>query len=111
MLPLALAFLLWGIPLRAQSIEDAIRAMDGRRFEEAVKLLEAVVRQSPKDARAWKLLGVAATSRGDLEGASIALRKACELTPDDEEACYFLARNLHLLGRFDAAREPFEQAL
>src|SRR5262245_41348258 len=106
-----LAALLLVVPAGAQSIDEAIRAMDARRLDEAAAILANVVRQSPKDARAWKLLGIAATSRGDLDGAGEALQKACELAPRDEEACYFRARNLHVVGRFAEAREAFEKAL
>jgi protein O-GlcNAc transferase len=74
-------------------------------------LLERAVSLSPASARAWKLLGLVATSVGDLDGAVPALDRACELSQKDEEACYYFARNLHALGRYESAREPFERAL
>ena len=74
-------------------------------------LLERAVRLSPTSARAWKTLGLVTMSNGDLNGALPALGKACELAENDEEACYFLARNLHALGRYEAARDAFEKAL
>jgi tetratricopeptide (TPR) repeat protein len=74
-------------------------------------LLERAVSLSPGSARAWKLLGLVTTSDGDLDRAVPALGKACELAPNDEEACYYFARDLHALGRYESAREPFERAL
>jgi len=74
-------------------------------------LLERAVSLSPASARAWKTLGLVRISNGDLDGALPALGKACELAESDEEACYFLARNLHALGRYESAREAFEKAL
>jgi tetratricopeptide (TPR) repeat protein len=74
-------------------------------------LLERAVTLSPANARAWKTLGLVTMSSGDLEGALPALGKACELDENDEEACYFLARNLHTLGRYESARAAFEKAL
>ena len=57
------------------------------------------------------MLGLATTSTGDLETATGALRKACDLEPRDEEACYYLARDLFALGHYEAARAPFDKAL
>lgn len=74
-------------------------------------LLERAVSLSPASAQAWKLLGLVATSDGDLDRAVPALGKACELDGNDEEACYYFARDLHALGRYESAREPFERAL
>ena len=73
--------------------------------------LERAVGLSPSSARAWKALGVVTMSNGNLEGALPALGRACELAENDEEACYFLARNLQALGRYESARAPFEKAL
>jgi Flp pilus assembly protein TadD len=74
-------------------------------------LLERAVSLSPASARAWEMLGLVTMSNGDLNGALPALGKACELAEGDDEACYFLARNLHALGRYEAARDAFEKAL
>jgi tetratricopeptide (TPR) repeat protein len=57
------------------------------------------------------LLGLATTTAGDLEGALPALRRACDLAPADEEACYYLARDLFALGHYQEARAPFDKAL
>jgi tetratricopeptide (TPR) repeat protein len=77
----------------------------------ALPPLERAVSLAPGNAKAWKTLGVAATSGGDPERAGQALGKACELAPKDEEACYYFARSLYSLGRYESAREPFEKAL
>jgi Flp pilus assembly protein TadD len=74
-------------------------------------LLERAVSLSPTSARAWKTLGLVTMSGGDLNGALPALGKACELAENDEEACYFLARDLHALGHYETARDAFEKAL
>jgi tetratricopeptide (TPR) repeat protein len=39
------------------------------------------------------------------------LSKACDLDPEDEEACYYLGRTLNALGRWAEARAPFEKAV
>jgi len=81
------------------------------RADAALPLLKRAVSLSPASARVWKTLGLVTTSRGDLDGAAPALGKACELAPNDDEACYYFARNLHALGRYESAREQFEKAL
>jgi protein O-GlcNAc transferase len=73
--------------------------------------LESEVRQSPSDAAAWKRLGLATAASRKLGAAAPAFQKACELNPADEDACYYLARTLNALGRWDEARAPFEKAL
>src|SRR2546427_3242457 len=74
-------------------------------------LLERAVSLSPASARAWKTLGLVTTSSGDLDGALPSLGKACELAPRDDEACYYFARDLFALGRYEAAGDPFEKVL
>ncbi len=73
--------------------------------------LEEAVRQSPSSAVAWKALGLRMAAGGSLDAALAPLAKACELAPQDEDACYFLGRTLYTLGRYEEAREPFEKAL
>src|SRR6476619_7001639 len=67
--------------------------------------------QNPEEAARQKRSGIAALSAGNVEQAEAALRKACDLSPADEEACYYFARTLHVRGNYEAAREPFDKAL
>ena len=60
--------------------------------------------QTPSKAAEWKRLGLALASEKKLVAAVGPLAKACELDPKDEEACYYFARTLHALGRWDEAR-------
>ena len=81
------------------------------RSASARPLLERATSLSPENGQAWKMLGLVATSDGDLDRAVTALRKACDLAAGDAEACYYFARNLYALGRYESARAPFEKAL
>ena len=45
------------------------------------------------------------------EPALAAFSKACDLNPKDQDACYFLGRQLFSLGRYRDAVEPFEKAV
>jgi tetratricopeptide (TPR) repeat protein len=45
------------------------------------------------------------------EAAAMAFSRACELDPKEDDACYFLARQLFSLGRYREAVDPFNKAL
>jgi len=87
------------------------QAPGGTAPEAETARLEEAVRQSPASAGAWKQLGLALAARRNLDSALPAFARACELAPGDEDACYYLARNLYTLGRYQEAREPFDKAL
>jgi Tfp pilus assembly protein PilF len=60
---------------------------------------------------AWKELGLKLASDRKMEPAAEAFAKACAQMPQDEDACYYLARTLYTLGRYEEASEPFAKAL
>src|SRR5690242_6198505 len=76
-------------------------------------VLFSLLLQAPGIAEAseWKRLGVAAASEKKLDVAVSAFEKACGLNPADEENCYFLARTLFLLDRYQEAQAAFDKAL
>ena len=76
-----------------------------------IAALEATVRRTPSNASAWKELGVAMAARRRSEAALAAFAKACKLDPKDEDACYYLGRQLFSLDRYQEAIAPFETAL
>jgi len=61
------------------------------------------VEAKPEDAQAWKALGVAYAAQNLYLEGEPALRRACELNPKLEDACYFHARALYALDRFDGS--------
>ena len=77
----------------------------------ALRLFLLQGEQTPSNAEEWKRLGLTLAAEMKLTAAVGPLTKACELDPRDEEACYYFARTLHALGRWDEARAPFEKAL
>lgn len=64
-----------------------------------------------RSAAEWRKIGLGHISRGELKPATSALEKACELEEKPGDSCYFLGRNLHALGEFEAARKAFDLAL
>lgn len=89
--------------------EDGVRLSgEGRWAEARVKFAE-VVRFEPKNALAWKALGVSAGKVGDPVEAEEALRQGCLLDPKLEDVCYYHARSLYTLNRFEAALEALKK--
>ena len=80
----------------------------------SVELLKRLVEVAPDDATAWRDLGLAQLSEGDLPAAEAALREAVERAPDDRDARPGLTHVYRLTGRpgqaLEAARRLAERA-
>jgi tetratricopeptide (TPR) repeat protein len=63
-----------------------------RRWDQALSLLEEMVRERPEHVEALRMLGAARAEAGDLEGAASALQRALTLDPDDAAALRLLER-------------------
>jgi tetratricopeptide (TPR) repeat protein len=72
--------------------------LDGARgcFEQAIRL-------APDDVEAWKDLGWVYVTQGHWDQAEPAFRRACDLSPKDEDACYALGRTDYALTRLEDA--------
>jgi Flp pilus assembly protein TadD len=81
------------------------RPMDAQPF------LERATRLSPSRSAAWKALGLVLLGRNDYRGASVSLGKACALDPNDEDNCYLHGRSLFVLGQYEEAVQPFDNAM
>jgi protein O-GlcNAc transferase len=79
-------------------------------WDEAITALSAAVKAQPKDARAWKALGVAYATRKNYELAEPNFRRACELDAKLPDACYYHGRALYALNQFDASLEALDRA-
>jgi tetratricopeptide (TPR) repeat protein len=78
---------------------------------EDIAKVEAAVRDHPASAAAWKSLGIAMVTHRRAEPALAAFSKACDLDPKEEDACYFLGRQLFSLSRYQEAVTPFDKAV
>jgi tetratricopeptide (TPR) repeat protein len=76
----------------------------------AVPFLLRAVEARPKNAQAWKALGVAYAAQRLYRDAERPLARACELDRTLEDACYFYARALYALDRFDASLQALRRA-
>jgi tetratricopeptide (TPR) repeat protein len=75
----------------------------------AIPFLTRAADAHPRDAQMWKALGVAYAARQDYASAEPALRLACELDAKLEDACYFQARALYAMDRYDASLKALER--
>jgi len=82
-----------------------------RRLIAARESLERAIKLAPARAAAWKALGVVHAAESNYRLAEAPFRRACELDPHEEDACYYLGRNYYELNRFEAAITAFENAL
>jgi tetratricopeptide (TPR) repeat protein len=67
----------------------------------AVPYLARAAQQHPRNAQAWKALGVSYAAQKMYREAEGSLHRACRLDPKLEDACYFYARALYALDRFE----------
>lgn len=67
------------------------------------------VQEEPRQARAWKALGVASGKLEDTAASEEAFGRACQLEPKLLDVCYYHARALYVLNRFEPALAALER--
>lgn len=87
----------------AEFLEQGVKLFQKGSPEAAIESLENAVAAEPKQAAAWKVLGVVYASRKNYAGAEPAFRRACSLEPKLPDACFYHARTLYLVNRFTEA--------
>lgn len=91
--------------------ETALALFAEQRYDEGVKILEAVVEEAPYLTAPRIDLGIARRRAGDLDAARDSLLKAIELSPEHPVALNELGIVYRKLGRFAEARQSYEAAL
>ena len=92
-----------------QQLAAATQDFRSGRFADAEAKLRAVLKDEPRQAYGWKVLGVVYAAQGMHDLASEPFAKACQLNSKEVDACYFLARNHYLRNRFEEALQLFTQ--
>lgn len=92
-------------------LEEALRAQNAGRIEEAARLYDQVLRYQPDNFVASGNLGLILWRAKDYAASEPLLRRALALAPGDPEAHVNLALVLQDLGRFDEAIACCETAL
>lgn len=76
----------------------------------AVAYLTRAAEAHPRDAQTWKALGVAYAAQKKYADAERPFARACELDAKLPDSCYFWARALYALDRYDASLAALEHA-
>jgi tetratricopeptide (TPR) repeat protein len=76
----------------------------------AVPFLTRAAAARPKDAQVWKALGVAYAAQKMYREAERPLQRSCELDRTLEDACYFYARALYALDRYESSIQILRRA-
>ena len=95
----------------ANSLYEALVAMENEQYQEAVPILEQVLKQEPSTPVAFLQLGRAYMGLKEFEKAVTPLRNLVEKKPDDAFARYELGCALVKTGRWDEALPHFEAAV
>jgi Tfp pilus assembly protein PilF len=67
----------------------------------AIPLLTRAIEADPKNAQSWKALGVAHAALKQYSEAEAAFGRACTIDYKTPDACFFQARALYALGRYE----------
>ena len=100
-----------GFSFATDSLERGLAAFRRRDFKTAESEFAKAASENPRSAHAWKLLGMTYVSEEKYEAAEESCRKACELDPREENACYYLGHVDYTLGRFDKSLAAYQKAL
>jgi len=95
----------------ANLLYDAMVYTENERFQEAVPVLEEVLKQEPHTLMAYLLLGRAYVSLKEYQNAIAPLQHVVETTPDNALAHYQLGCALVKTGQWNEAAPHFEAAV
>lgn len=98
-------------PSDNQAFQRGLEAFRNRDFQTAEQAFKQAVQAEPDSARGWKLLGMTYIAEERYELAEGASRRACDVNPREENACYYLGRVEFTLGRFEPALRAYRIAL
>lgn len=91
--------------------EKSQKALDAKKYEEALDLLGRLVAADPKDFQAWTEVGTVHLIRNNIDEAEKAYRRAIEERPTFTLALLNLGRLLSAQNKFEAAIEPLTEAV
>jgi len=95
----------------SNQLHDAMMDVEDSRFQEAIPLLDQVLKEQPEMPVANMQYGIAQARLGDYEKALAPLRKAVTLLPDNNMGHYELGLALFETGDWKAAAPEFEAAV
>src|ERR1700731_369636 len=100
-----------GLAFEIDALRRGLDAFRRRDFRSAEREFAEAAKAKPDSVRAWKLLGMTYIAEEKYEPAEEPFRKACDLDPREENACFYLGRLDFTLGRFDKSLEAYRKVL
>ena len=91
--------------------EKSQKAVDAKKYDEALDLLTRLVAADPKDFQAWTELGTVQLMRNNVDEAEKNYRHAIEERPTFTLALLNLGRLLSAQKKYEAAIEPLSEAV
>lgn len=88
-----------------------VKAQKENRFEEAILLLEELVKREPLDEVAWTSLAFSYMNTGNVEACKKALDRIFEIEPESVAAMNYSGMLYTNTGEFDKAADFFEKSL
>ena len=95
---------------QVSELDQGVALVTQGHADQAIPLLLRATSAKPEDAVAWKALGVGYASMGQYDLAEPAFGQACRLASKLADACYFQARALYALNRFEASLATMRKA-
>jgi tetratricopeptide (TPR) repeat protein len=99
------------VKLKIAALNQGIALLNLTRIDPAKTLLEAAVKNDPKDPHAWFNLGLLYKNSDNPQGSSDAFRRVTEIDPNDADSWYFLGAAFAQLKQYPQAIDAFQHAL
>ena len=96
---------------QSSDYEIGVALIQKGQMDAAASVLARASESQPRDPRIWKALGVAYAAQKMYPLAEPAFQRACELAPRLEDACYYHARALYALDRYEDALAALNRIL
>ena len=98
-----------GDMVQLESYDNALALVERESFGEAVAQLTSILREHPRHANAWNLLGYSQRHLGNFDAAEKAYANALSITPGHLGALNYSGQMYIQTGRIDEARVALEQ--
>jgi len=92
-------------------LKNLLNYYQNKRFDDAEKLAEAIIKKFPNNQFSWKVLGVLYGKKGMKHESLNANQKSVQLAPNDAEAHFVLGNAFKERGEIQEAEKSFTQAL
>jgi tetratricopeptide (TPR) repeat protein len=90
--------------------EQGVALFDSGQFAAALPFLERAAKADPQNAQKWKAVGVTYAALKKYADAEETLGRACRLDYKVPDACFFYARTLYALDRYEDSLAALEHA-